>query len=431
MLPAVLICAAACVFMIVCVLFVPSVKIGKLRFAPYWVVTLLFAVLLLAGGWADAADVGKALVADTAVNPLKILALFLAMTFLSVFLDELGFFRFLASAALRHAHRGQMRLFVSLYAVVSVLTVFTSNDVIILSFTPFICYFAKNAKISPMPYLAAEFVAANTWSMMLVIGNPTNIYLATAFGVTFPEYLKVSALPTLAAGGVAFAALFLLYRKKLAAPIGGAPEPVPLNDKPLLAVGVAHLAVCTVLLAVGSYLGIEMWLVAVCAAGSLVLSSLAVCAVRRERPAALWGAVKRIPYPLVPFVLSMFVLIEGLAEHGATAALYDLFRNGYPVFTYGAASFFASNLINNIPMSVLFAAILRTGETCLPAVYASIVGSNLGAFFTPVGALAGIMWSSIANAHGVRLRFPDFLKMGVFVALPTLAVSLLVLWAVV
>ena len=39
---------------------------------------------------------------------------------------------------------------------------------------------AKNASINPIPYLAAEFVAANTWSMALIIGNPTNIYLVTA-----------------------------------------------------------------------------------------------------------------------------------------------------------------------------------------------------------------------------------------------------------
>jgi site-specific DNA-cytosine methylase len=35
-----------------------------------------------------------------------------------------------------------------MYLMVAVLTIFTSNDIVILTFTPFICYFCKNAKIS-------------------------------------------------------------------------------------------------------------------------------------------------------------------------------------------------------------------------------------------------------------------------------------------
>ena len=69
------------------------------------------------------------------------------MTILSIYLDEFGFFRYLANIALLKARTSQRKLFVYLYVTVAVLTVFTSNDVIILSFTPFICYFAKNAKL--------------------------------------------------------------------------------------------------------------------------------------------------------------------------------------------------------------------------------------------------------------------------------------------
>ena len=55
---------------------------------------------------------------------------------------------------------------------------------------------------------------------------------------------------------------------------------------------------------------------------------------------------------------------------------------------------------------------------------ATVIGSNLGAFFTPVGALAGIMWSGILKRHGVKFGYGDFLKMGVTVALPALAAAL-------
>lgn len=416
--------------MILSILFFPKIKIGKISIDTYWIITLIGAAVLLACGRADIVTVGKALVSDTAINPVKILVLFISMTVLSIFLDELGFFRYLAGVALRKAKTGQKKLFLYLYVTVSVLTVFTSNDVIILSFTPFICYFAMNAKINPTPYLAAEFVAANTWSMALIIGNPTNIYLATACGIGFLGYLKISIVPTVLSGIVAFLALYLLFRKKLAAPIEGEAEAVVIEDKLSLWVGIVHLAVCTVLLAIGSYINLEMWLVSLCAVGSLFLFSGVIAIVRRQKPSALIGCLKRAPYQLIPFVLSMFVLIVVLNEQGVTAKIGELFGASLPILKYGTTSFIASNLINNIPMSVLFSSIINSmgGTAGIPAVFATIIGSNLGALFTPIGALAGIMWSNILNKHGVKFGYLDFLKIGITVAIPTLVTALGSLW---
>ena len=424
MLPAVLICAAACILMIASVLFFPKLKLGKLTLSTYWLVTLLGAGVLLLAGQADLPALGRALIADTAINPLKILVLFLSMTVLSVFLDELGLFRFLASVALKHARGGQKKLFFMLYFLVAVLTVFTSNDIIILSFTPFICYFCKSENIDPMPYLAAEFVAANTWSMALIIGNPTNIYLATSYGVDFLSYLKVSIVPTVFAGTVALLCLYLLFRKKLSAPLSAEPQTVVLHDKPLLWVGIVHLAVCTVLLAVGSYIGLEMWIVSLCAMGSLFVFALVFALVRREKPTELLHCLKRAPYALVPFVLSMFVMIVVLGQKGVTAAIGNFLGGENAIWKYGPLSFLCANLINNIPMSVLFSSVLGETGANLGALFATVIGSNVGAFLTPIGALAGIMWSGILNEHGLKFGYLDFLKMGMTVAVPALFAAL-------
>ena len=426
----IIICSAACVLMIAAVLFIPKLRIGKLKLDTYWMPVLFGAVLILCCGQADAASIGKALIADTAVNPLKILVLFLSMTVLSIFLDELGFFGFLAAFALRHSHGGQKRLFFSLYFVVALLTVFTSNDIIVLSFTPFICYFARDAKIDPLPYLAAEFVAANTWSMALVIGNPTNIYLATSYGVDFVSYLTVSILPTLAAGGASLALLWLLFRKKLAVPIEGSAQQVALTDKLSLGVGLAHISVCTILLAVGSYIGIEMWLVAACSAGSLFLCALIISACRKQPPRTLFKCVKRAPWLFVPFLLSMFVMTEALKEQGTTAAIGSFLGSDLAVLKYGALSFLGSNLINNIPMSVFLSSMISSANAGAGAMYATVIGSNLGAYFTPIGALAGLMWSAILSEHDIKFGYRNFLLIGVTVALPALIAALGTLWVV-
>lgn len=424
MIAAIIICAATVVLMICGILFFPKIKIGKVSVNSYWVITLLGAIAALAVTSPDFYALFKSLVADTAVNPVKILVLFISMTVLSVFLDELGFFRYIAVAALKRARSGQKKLFIYLYITVSVLTVFTSNDVIILSFTPFICYFAKHAKINPLPYLAAEFVAANTWSMALIIGNPTNIYLAASYGLDFVTYLKISIIPTVFAGICSFFCLYFMFRKKLSAPIEGEAEEFTIHDKFQLGVGIAHLAVCTVLLAVGAYIGLQMWIVSLAAVISLFVISAVTALVRKQKPRELLGCVKRIPYELIPFILSMFVMIVILDQKGVTEYIGKFFGAEHNVLVYGVSSFFAANVLNNIPMSVLYSSVIAGAKAGLPAVFATVIGSNLGAYFTPVGALAGIMWSSILNRHGLKFGYKDFLKIGVIVALPALFAAL-------
>lgn len=430
MIVCVALCGGTCLLMILSILFFPKIKIGKVKLDSYWIITLVGAAVVLITRTAKIENVGKALVADTAINPLKILVLFISMTVLSIFLDEVGFFSYLAIVTLRKAKNSQYALFLYLYIIVSVLTVFTSNDIIILTFTPFICYFAKNAKISPLPYLFTEFIAANTWSMALVIGNPTNIYLATANGIGFAEYFLKMILPTLGAGLVSFFLLFLLFRKKLSQPISASDAKAKIKDKVLLVIGLVHLALCTVLLAISSYVKLEMWYISLGFAVSLFICTLICAAVRKKKPVEPAACLKRAPWQLIPFVLSMFVLILSLSENDVTGKLCELFGETSTVFKYGLASFLTANVINNIPMSVLFSSItapLAGTQTGLRAVYASIVGSNIGAFLTPIGALAGIMWSSILKTHGVRFRFQDFVKYGAIISVPSIFAALAIL----
>lgn len=427
MFVAITIAAITCFIMIAAVLFFPRIKFGKLSVASYWVVTLIGALLLLLTKTVGVKTVGAALVADNAINPIKILVLFISMTILSIFLDEFGFFKYLANATLKYAGESQTRLFVILYATVSVLTVFTSNDIIILSFTPFVCYFAKNAHINPIPYLAAEFVAANTWSMALIIGNPTNIYLVTATGGDFLSYVKVMILPTIASGLISILCLFLLFRKQLSSPIHPTPSEVKIEDKLLLTVGIVHLAVCTLVLAIGSYLNIEMWIVSLTSVISLFVWNIAISIMRKKQPTPLVACLRRAPWELIPFVISMFIVVEALGTTGVTGKLFNMLGDNLPVWKYGISSFLAANLINNIPMSVLFSSILMNSSSNLSAVYATVVGSNLGACLTPIGALAGIMWSSILKERNLKFGYTDFLKMGITIAIPSLLAALAVL----
>ena len=424
-------CALTCAALMVLVCVKPSVTVGKHTISIYWIPPLIGAAALVLSGNLSVAELVAGLTADTAMNPLKILVLFLSMTLLSVFLDATGFFSLLAAAVLRRAKFSQLRLFCYLYLIVSVLTVFTSNDVVVLTFTPFICYFAANANIRPMPYLLCSFVAANTWSMALLIGNPTNMYLAA--NVDFIGYLKVMWLPTLFAGIVSFSMLLLLFHKSLTKPIEQGYPQYSVQDPILLVIGVIHLAVCIVLLVLSAYIALPMWGIALGALLSLMLTVSIYLLARKRRLDILLATFRRAPFETVPFVLSMFVLVLTLTKFGVTTYIANLLSAGSPVLTYGSASFLTANVINNIPMSVLFSAVVNSLPAAIKdaALYAAVIGSNIGAYCTPLGALAGIMFKSLLRAHGILLSFNQFVKYGIAVAVPTIIAALLGLLLVV
>lgn len=423
-----IIAGLVCVALVLTVLTNPSINIGKYHIRIfYWTAPVLGSIALLLFRLLPLPVMWEGLTSSGSINPLKILTLFISMTTLSIYLDEVGFFSYIAGISLKFAKTRQLRLFCVLFLLVSVLTVFTSNDIIILTFTPFICYFSKKAEIDPMPYLFGEFVAANTWSMMLIIGNPTNIYLATANGIGFGAYTAHMLLPTLFAGITAFLLLLMIFRKPLSQPISIKEEKPAIRDKGLVIIGLLHLAFCTILLILSSYIGLEMWYITLGFAVSLFLCVTIYKKKKGVKERVLLHTIMRAPWELIPFVLSMFLLVLTLDRYQVTTIISDFFGTDHLVWKYGIASFLSANVMNNIPMSVAFSSIVShlPEANRLPAAYASIIGSNIGAYFTPLGALAGIMWSGILNKMGIPFSFRKYISYGIRISIPVLIAALL------
>ncbi len=414
---------ATIIALFVTVLFKPYLKLGRFNIGLYWVVCLAGALLILIFGGIPLKNVIEGITADTNVNPLKILALFLSMTLLSVFLGDAGFFDLIAEKVFLKAQGAKIKLFIILYSVVAILTVFTSNDIIILTFTPPICIFAKKAKISPLPFLFGEFVAANTFSLFLIVGNPTNVYLATAYGITFFEYFKLMVLPALVCGVFALLATLFIFRKQLKGDLpklldGGAQgaSSVQIKKVPML-LALVHLVVCIIALALSDIIGVEMYLICVVLFASLFVFNLVFELIKERRATDTLKTLLKAPFELVPFILSMFVIVLALAYNGVTDKLADLLLTGNKTdgITFGLLSTFSANIFNNIPMSVLFEKIVSGNS--LYAALGTIIGSNVGAIVTPLGALAGIMWNKILQGYDEKLSFFQFFKYGILIAL--------------
>lgn len=191
-----------------------------------------------------------------------------------------------------------------------------------------------------------------------------------------------------------------------------------------MALGLTALFSCVALLSLSSFLGLPMWRIALFCFLGLYLAVAAELLWRRRGLALLRRSLLRTPLDTAPFVLSMFLLVLALHRAGVTGALSGLLLSGNEIFTFGIASFLSANLINNIPMSVLFSFLCAAPGAGEGALFAAVIGSNLGAFLTPVGALAGIMWMAMLRGNGVPLSFGRFTRYGAAVSVPALLAAL-------
>jgi arsenical pump membrane protein len=416
-----------------CAIKKPYFQFGKFSFESYALAAFLGPILFFITGFLSFTDIGSLFVSQD--SPIHILILFLSMVFLSIYLDEVGVLEYVAQKALYLACESGVKLFFILYSLVSILTIFTSNDIVILTLTPFIYYFAKHARINPKPYLLAQFFAANTWSILLLIGNPTNIYAASFFDIGFFAYLQVMFIPALVAGIVNIVVLYFLFKKEISLKLSQVASRVekPIRDSFGAKFGTTLLIICTLFLVISDFIIVEMWKISLFFA---VLLGIVIFSRRffHTNFVSLSQVFVRVPWMVILFVISYFLMTSVLLKHNVidffvSHLSWFMTDKTLSVLIMGFASGIIANVLNNIPMTVVFSQIVSffPFSTQTASMYAVIIGSNVGAYFTPIGALAGIMWMSILKSKGIDLSYREFIYYGLCVGILTLGAALIAL----
>ncbi len=406
--------------MLLCIFKIPNIKYKDHTIDTFYLHILLVALIFLIFPLFYKSNLFNILFSNSKLNPLKILALFISVSFISIVLDEAGFFSYIAIKFINKFKASQYTLFFSLYFLISILTIFTSNDIVILTFTPFILYFAKRGNINPIPFLIMEFVAANTYSMLLPIGNPTNVYLSSIYELDFISYVKKMILPTILIGITSISILVLLFRNDLKKKIEVFDDKeVFMKNKLICIISLSILSLTTIFLVISNYINLEMWVIAL-SFGIILLTFIITYSLIKKNHLYVTLPLRRLPYSLIPFILSMFVIIMGLESYGVFENISKLFEKisneNLKEIVYLISSTISCNLVNNIPMTIAFGSILQNTEN-INLVYATIIGSNIGAILSPVGALAGIMWLRILKQNNVDYGFLKFLKNGSIITL--------------
>jgi Na+/H+ antiporter NhaD/arsenite permease-like protein len=88
-------------------------------------------------------------------------------------------------------------LLAAIVAVVAALSAVFSNDIVCLSIAPVLAGACARRGLNPLPYLLALACAANVGSAATLIGNPQNMLIGSALGLSFAGYAADAANPVL------------------------------------------------------------------------------------------------------------------------------------------------------------------------------------------------------------------------------------------
>jgi arsenical pump membrane protein len=365
--------------------------------------------------------------AAAAVGEATDVYLFLiGMMLLSEIARKQGLFDWLATQAVRHARGSAKRLFIIIYVVGTLVTVFLSNDATAVVMTPAVYAATQVAQVEPLPYLFICAFVANAASFVLPIANPANLVV---FGGQMPalsEWLRYFAGPSFVAILATYVGLRLMQRPALdakVATITGAP--LTLGGK-LTALGIALTVV--VLLSASAFdrpLGLPTF----CAGASL---AAIVLVIGRQSPVPI---LKNVSWSVLPLVAGLFVLVAGVNQTGVLSALARNLHDAAgtspqsTLWIAGAVVAVASNLFNNLPAGLVAAATSHAAQVPPQVAGAILIGVDLGPNLSVTGSLATILWLIALRREGENVTLLRFLRIGLIVMPPALLLSLLALSA--
>ena len=385
---------------------------------PEYVWAIIGAGVLVASGllpWRNALD--------AAGKGTDVYLFLIGMMLLSEVARQEGLFDWLATHAVLQAKGSAKRLFLIVYAVGTVVTVFLSNDATAVVLTPAVYAAATAARVEPLPYLFICAFIANAASFVLPISNPANLVI---FGAHMPPlglWLYHFLLPSAAAILVTYAALRFTQREALNQKIATdlVTQPLSIGGK-CVAIGIGLTAVA--LLAASALdwqLGLPTFV-----AGAAV--TVIVLAISRESPLPV---LRDVSWGVLPLVAGLFILVEGVEQTGILQVMARMLRETAAVSPQetavgaGAIVAFASNLLNNLPTGLVAANVSQTASVPLNITSGLLIGVDLGPNLSVTGSLATILWLIALRREGESLTAWQFLKLGMVVMPPALVAALL------
>lgn len=310
-----------------------------------------------------------------------------------------------------------LRLLGLVVALVGALAAVFTNDVVALAVTPVVIGLCREKGLDPIPFLLAVACAANVGSAATLVGNPQNILVGQALGLSFAGYLMRALVPSALGLFVVWSVVAWRYRGRwelaAAGPAGGtigAGETGPPFRAWQAAKGLILAGAAMVLFLMGT---LPRELVALAAAG-IVLTS------RRFHTRDMLGLVD---WQLLVLFAGLFVVNGALADTGLVTRAVDALAGrgvdaSHPAWLFGL-SVGLSNTVSNVPAVMLLLPVVEGERAGALLALASTFAGNL----IIVGSIANIIVVEQARVAGLQLDWRTHARVGVPVTLVTLTLA--------
>ncbi len=354
----------------------------------------------------------------------------IGMMLLSELAREQGVFDWVASVAVKGAHGSCSRLFLLVYSVGTLVTVFMSNDATAVVLTPAILTAVRKAKVSPLPYLFVCALIANAASFVLPISNPANLVVFHTGMPPLGAWLADFGVPSILSILATFCVMRFLFRNDLRGDIDCKVEDAELSTNGKLVL--AGLALMIAVLMTASALKKDLGL-PTCLAAIVITAVVSIKA--RSNPTNL---AREISWATLLLVAGLFVMVDAVESQGALnltkqwLAWASSLGQNVGALIVGFVVGVANNLVNNLPLGLIAGGTIETAHTKGLIANAILIGVDLGPNLSVTGSLATILWllalrkdsGSDSNSQKVDVSFWKFLRVGA-VAMPTALVAAL------
>lgn len=407
----------AILIFIVTYVIIMSEKINRTSIA------LFGAILLL---------IFKVLDQETAIHHIDFntIGLLIGMMIIVNIMKHSGVFGYVAIKAAKMAKGDPWKIAIFFLVITAVASAFLDNVTTILLIVPITFVITDTLEMSPIPFLVPMVFAANIGGTATLIGDPPNIMIGSATGLSFMDFI-INLGPVVI---VIMLALMLLMKvfygasfkaddaKK--AKIMALDEKLAIKDLLLIKKSVVVLIITIAGFALHQSFGFESATVALLGAALLLLIS-------KKDPEEI---LLEVEWPTIFFFTALFVLVGGLQEVGVidflAKKMIDL-TNGNMFATtmlilWGSA--IASAFLDNIPFVATMIPLIQSiamisNMDVTPLWWALSLGACLGGNGTLVGASANVIVSGMLKKHGQELSFGRFMKTGFPIMIVSVAIS--------
>ena len=357
------------------------------------------------------------------------LGLLLGMMILVSMLEPTGFFEYLAVLAARASEGKPIRLFILLGIITTILSMFLDNVTTVVLIAPVTILISEILGISPLPYLMTEALLSNVGGVATLVGDPPNVLIGSAAGLSFNDFLVYSLPIVLVSWAGALVLLRYLFKKDLAKRPRRSKAVMKLNPAETLNHPETARRILIVLAGailfffIHHVLHIEPSLVALSAA------ALALIWIQPD----IHEVLKKVEWSVLLFFGSLFVMVGGLEHSGALEKMVGLFEGASemsPVL-FGVIVIWVvailSAVVDNVPITIALIPVINglgeTGVDIGPLWWALAFGAGFGGTGTIIGSSANIIVATLSEKTRTPITSRLWLQRGLPVMFVTCAIA--------